>query len=248
MDERNCDPSPVFQSLMKRSFLALPAVALAAAALPGAASAQVIEVGQTSTPLVAPTCPATGSCKIVLTRVTALQTLSDGVANPTAIHHAGELVGMTVGLSRISSNAKTRRADIKFLNTTYGGTPRGWLTVLRPYGPRAKSGWQVAASSNVIYFQHYLGQVAQFALSKPVPVVPGEKVALTVPTWAPVLAINLNPKKFAYRQSRSSNCGAPPSTQQAQRKIGQIAHYKCNYAGTRAEYSATEITTPAKTS
>ncbi len=233
---------------MKRSFLALSAVALAAAVLPGAASAQVIEVGQTSTPLVAPTCPKTGSCKIVQTRVTALETLSDGLANPTAIHHAGELVAMTVGLSRISSNANTRRTDIKYLDTTYGGAPRGWLTVLRPYGPRAKYGWQVAASSNVIYFQHYLGQVAQFALSKPVPVVPGERVALTIPTWAPVLDINLNAKKFAYRQSRSANCPSPPSTQQAQRKIGQIAHYKCNYAGTRVEYSATEITTPAKTS
>ena len=234
---------------MKRSLLALSAVALAAAVLPGAASAQVIEVGQTSTPLVAPTCPTgPNPCRIVLTRVTALQTLSDGVANPTAIHRAGELVALTIGLSGISSNAKTRKTDINYLNNTYGGSPRGWLTVLRPYGPRAKFGWQVAAASNVIYFQHYLGQVAQFALSKPVPVVPGERVALTIPTWAPVLAIGLNPKKFAYRQSRSANCAKPPSGQQAQRKIGQIAHYVCNYAGTRAEYSATEITTPAKTS
>lgn len=236
---------------MKRTLLALSAVALAAAVLPGAASAQLIEVGQTSTPLVAPTCPKgvpAKKCKIVLTRVTALESLSDGVANPTTIHHAGELVAMTVGLSPISSNARTRKTDVSFLNATYGGTPRGWLTVLRPYGPRDKYGWQVAASSNVIYFQHHLGQVAQFALSRPVPVVRGERVALTIPTWAPVLAIDLNPKKFAYRQSRSFNCIAPPSSQQAQRRIGQIAHYRCNYAGTRAEYSATEVTTPAKTS
>lgn len=236
---------------MKRSFLALSAVALAAAVLPGAASAMVIEVGQTSTPLVAPSCPtgvSSSQCRIVLTRVTALETLSDGVANPTTIHHAGEIVALTVGLSSISPNVKTRNADIKYLNTTYGGSPRGWLTVLRPYGPRATFGWQVAASSQVIYFQHYLGQVAQFPLSRPVPVVPGERIALTIPTWAPVLAIDLNSRKFAYRQSRAANCASPPSSNQAQRRIGQIAHYKCNYAGTRAEYSVTEITTPATSS
>lgn len=236
---------------MKRTFLAFSAVAVAAAVFATTATAQVIEVGQTSTPLVAPTCPkgVSGSnCKIVLTRVTALETLSDGAAYPTTIHHAGELVAMTVGLSALSNKAKTRNADIKYLNSTFGGSPRGWLSVLRPYGPRSKYGWQVVASSPVIYFQHYLGQVAQFPLGRPVPVVPGERIALTVPTWAPVLAIDLKSNKFAYRQSRSTNCGVPPTSEQAQRRIGEIAHYKCNYAGTRAEYSATEIVSPKKTS
>ncbi len=236
---------------MKRSLLALASVTLAAGVLSGTASAQVIQVGNTSTPLVAPTCPkgvSSTNCKIVLTRVTALETLSDGVAYPTTIHHAGDLVGLTVGLSRLSTNAKTRNADIKYLNSTYGGSPRGWITVLRPYGRRSLYGWQVAASSPVIYFQHYLGQVAQFPLGRPVPVVPGERIALTIPTWAPVLSIDLKSSKFAYRQSRRTNCSVPPSSQEAQTKIGEIAHYKCNYAGTRAEYTVTEITSPKRTS
>ena len=236
---------------MKLSLLAFPAVALAGALFAATASAQVIEVGNTSTPLVAPTCPkgvSSSNCKIVLTRVTALETRSDGAGNVMEIKHAGDLAALNIGLSDLSSNSKTRKSDISYLNSTYGGSPRGWVTVLRAYGKRSQDGWQVVASSSVIYFQDYLGQVAQFPLSKEIPVVPGERIALTVPTWAPILSIDLNSKKFAYRQSRSRNCSVPPSSQQAQTKIGEVAHYKCNYTGTRAEYTVTEITTPKKTS
>jgi hypothetical protein len=236
---------------MKRSFLAFSAAALAAAVLPSAAAAQLIEVGKTATPLVAPTCPAgvaPANCTIVLTRVTALETLSDGVAYPTTIHHNGEIVAVTVGLSSLSRNKTTRNHDIAYLNRTYGGTPRVQVTALRPYGPRSKYGWQVAAESLPIYVRAYLGQVAQFPLNKAMPVVAGERIALTVPTWAPVLSFDLNARKFAYRQSRQTNCTHPPGALQAQLRIGQIAHYKCNYAGTRAEYTVTEVTYPSRTS
>jgi hypothetical protein len=236
---------------MKRSLLAFSGAALAGAVLAGTASAQVIEVGASSTPLVAPTCPkgvSSSNCKIVLTRVTALETLNDGSPYPTTIRHAGDIVALNVGLSALSSNAKTRKADIAYLNSTYGGTPRGQVTVLRPYGARKYYGWQVVANSAPIYFEHYLGQVAQFPLSKPVPVVAGERIALTVTTWAPVLAIDLKSNKFAYRQSRRTNCSVPPASEQAQTKIGGIAHYQCNYAGTRAEYTVTEVTSPKRSS
>jgi hypothetical protein len=236
---------------MKRSLLAIFAAALAAAALPALASAQVVEVGETSTPVVAPTCPAgvsASKCTIVLTRVTALETLNDGHAYPTTIHHAGDIVALTLGISDLSSNAKTRKSDISYLDKTYDGTPRAKVTVLRTSGPRSQYGWEVAATSAPIFLQHYLGGVTQFPLSKPIPVVAGERIALTVPTWAPVLSFDLTSNKFAYRQSRSTNCSHPPGSEQAQQKVGEIAHYKCNYAGTRAEYTVTEITTPTRTS
>ncbi len=236
---------------MKRSLLAFFVATIAGFALPSAASATIIEVGQTSTPVVAPTCPtgvSSSNCKIVLTRVTALETLSDGHAYPTTIKHAGEIVALTLGISAISSSSKTRKSDVSYLDKTYGGTPRAEVTVLRPYGPRSKYGWQVAANSNVIALQHYLGQVAQFPLTKPLAVVKGERIALTVPTWAPVLSFDLATSKFAYRQSRVTNCASPPGAPQAQLKIGEIAHYRCNYAGTRTEYTVTEITSPTPSS
>ena len=71
--------------------------------------------------------------------------------------------------------------------------------------------WQVVAvRAPLVDVQPYLGQVAQFPLTTSLPVVRGETIALTTPTWAPVLSIDLSTSHFAYRQSRSRNCNHPP--------------------------------------
>ena len=72
----------------------------------------------------------------------------------------------------------------------------------------------------MVHLQPYLGYVVQFPLATPIPVVPGEVVALTVPTWAPVLTYNLS-TKIAYRQSRTANCAHAGHYQNAQLTIGQ---------------------------
>jgi hypothetical protein len=234
---------------MKRiCLLSAASAAFFAAAVPAAASAQVIELGATSTPLVAPTCPpgiSQTNCKIVLTQVTALETIRDGVAYPTTVKKAGSIVAFTLGLSRLSPNRATARSDIHFLDQTYGGTTRAAITVLRPKGKNGKKlrQWTVVGESPVFHLQPYLGQVVQFTLPAPIAVKPGDTVGLTTPTWAPVLSIQLPSSKFAYRQGRSTNCPNPPTTNQA-KAVNQTAAYKCNYAGTRVEYTATEITSP----
>ena len=233
---------------MKRTFLALTAAIAAAGLMPGSAAAEEIEVGQTASPLVAPVCPSNVSqsnCTIVLTQVTALETIRDGVDYPTTIHQTGSIVSFTVGLSALSSNKKTADQDISFLNSSYGGTAAAELTVLRPVGKRAEFGWTVAAESPAVQLQRFLGRVVEFPLSQSLPVVPGETLALTVPTWAPVLSFDLTPQKFAYRQSRKANCTHPAGQIQAQLTIGASAQYKCDYPGTRVEYEAKEITSPA---
>ena len=81
----------------------------------------------------------------------------------------------------------------------------------------------------------------------------GELVALTVPTWAPVLSFDLSTTKFSYSQSRTlsrttggtSSCNTSAGANLAQITIGQLSNYSCNFPGTRVEYSALEITTPA---
>jgi hypothetical protein len=232
---------------MKRiCLLAVAVAALGVLFSPTAASAQVIELGATSTPLVAPSCPAgvtPANCKIVLTQVTALETIRDGVAYPTTVKKAGSIVAFTVGLSRLSTDAATARADIHFLDQTYGGTTRASITVLRPKGAKKLRNWTVVAQSPVFHLQPYLGQVVQLTLPAPLPVQKGDVIGLSTPTWAPVLSIQLPSSKFAYRQGRSQNCNNPPASNQAQ-GVNKTASYQCNYAGTRAEYSATEITAP----
>ena len=104
------------------------------AALPAAAYAAYAELGATKSPIIAPVCPpnlAAAQCTIILTQVTALETLRDGAAYPTTVKQAGRITAFTVGLSLLSSNKTTRQKFIHYLDTTYGGTTRVAITVLR---------------------------------------------------------------------------------------------------------------------
>jgi hypothetical protein len=225
-------------------------VGLLAVLVPASASADVIELGTTSTKLVAPTCPPgvqPKNCKIVLTQSTAIETLRDSIAYPTTVKKAGVIVAFTLGLSKLDNNRTAARKDINFLDTSFGGTTRAAVSVLSPKGPKSARTWTVTAVSPVFHLQPYLGQVAQFPLPTALPVKPGDVVGLSVPTWAPVLTFLLTPSKFAYRQSRSTNCPNPASSNQAQLTVGATTAYGCNYPGTRVEYTVTEVTNPVQT-
>jgi hypothetical protein len=204
-----------------------------------------VVLGATKTPVVPPVCP-TSSCQIVLTRATALETIRDSVAYPTKVRYAGTIVAFTVGLAKIPAVAgKTPHQVIAGLDATYGGVTMAGITVLKPAtGKNPTHFYTVVASSPMFHLQPYLGYDVEFPLATQIPVLPGEVIALTVPTWAPVLTYNLAPKQYAYRQSRTANCANAGAYQNAQLTIGQGHQYKCDYAGTRVEYNATEITTP----
>ncbi len=216
-------------------------------ALPAAASATIIELGATKTALVAPTCPpnvSPANCTIILTRATALETIRDGKDYPTTASKAGYVVAFSVGLSALSSNHTTRLNDIKFLDHQYGGTTQLAITVLAPVGAKRLHQWKVTAQSPIFHVQPYLGEVVQFPLTSALRIKHGYVVALSTPTWAPVLSIDQTKSKFAYRQSRKTNCANPPGSSQAQMTIGESARYTCDYPGTRVEYSATEVVSP----
>jgi hypothetical protein len=229
---------------MRRFFLAFIAMGAGLMLVPAIAAAQELELGTTASKLVAPSCPknvAPANCTIILTRTTALETLRDGVAYPSTVKTAGRIVAFTVGLSRLSSSTSTTKQDIHYLDSTYGGTTRVAVAVLKPVGAKNQRRWQVVAESPPVHVQPWLGKVVRFPLAKSLPVTPGETVALTTPTWAPVLSINLSSKQFAYRQSRTNGCTSPPASSAAQ-SVGQSTQYLCDYTGSRVEYSATEVT------
>jgi hypothetical protein len=256
---------------MKRVVTALAATLVAVVLVPAVASAQELQIGVTASPLISPTCPSglpANQCTIVLTQVTAYETKRDGIKDPTTIKKSGVLASFTVGLSGTSTiTAK----DITYLNKVHGGPAEVQLTVLQPTGTINNPSYRVAAESPVYLVRGLLGQIAEFPLVAPLPVVRGEVVALTVPTWAPVLSFDLDTSKFSYSQSRTkmkvssttgtgttttttttttkastvSSCNTPAAANLAQLTIGQLSNYTCNYPGTRVEYSALEITTPA---
>jgi hypothetical protein len=236
---------------MKRFPLAI-AAGLGALCLlvPGVASAQIMELGQTSSsPVTAPACPSgvsLSNCLIVLTRTTAVQTETNGVLNPTKVTKDGWVVAFTVGLSGLTSNAKTELSLLKGLDAQFGGPPQIVLSVLKP---GRKNTYTVVAQSATFHVLPYLGSVLQQPLSLPptfttmtaLPVKKGEVIGLTVLTWAPVLTYNLTANKYTYRQSRRANCVHAAGTQTAQTTLNSSQQYLCNYTGTRVQYSATEI-------
>jgi hypothetical protein len=237
--------------IMRR--LSLPIAGLIVSALacaPASASAQIVQIGQTSTPIVAPSCPkgvAPAQCFIILTRTTAVQTISDGIGFPTTVKQNGWLVSFTVGLSKLSSSSKTELSYLHTLDQAYGGTPQLALTVLKP---EPKDTYSVVAQSATFHVLPFLGQVLQEPFSLPpdftqftaLPVKAGDVIGLTIPTWAPVLSYNLSASKFAYRQSRKANCKNAAGTETAQQSVGATTQYLCRYTGTRVEYSVTEVT------
>jgi hypothetical protein len=236
---------------MKRILLAA-AAGLSALCLivPGVASAQIIELGQTSSaPVAAPSCPSgvsLNNCVIVLPRTTAVQTETNGVLNPTKVTKDGWIVAFTVGLSRLTSDAKTELGLLKGLDLHWGGPPQIVLSVLKP---EPKNKYTVVAQSATFHVLPFLGSVLQEPLSLPptftamtaIPVKKGEVVGLTVLTWAPILTYNLTASKYSYRQSRRANCTNPPATQTAQTTLNSSQQYLCTYTGTRVQYSATEV-------
>jgi hypothetical protein len=224
---------------------ALAPVALSATSTTPKTLGGTVVLGATSTPVAPPICPkgvAPANCKIIMTRATGLETIRDGTDYPTTVKQDGEVVAFQVGLAALSTNATEDRKDISFLDSTYGGTTQLQLTVLKLTDPKKRE-WTVEGQSERYHVQPYLGYTTQFVLKTPLPVTRGETVALTVPTWAPILTYNLPVKRFAYRQSRRANCANVGGQQNAVLTIGQAKDYKCDYPGTRVEYNATELIT-----
>jgi hypothetical protein len=240
----------VFEAKMNKRFpLLIAAAAAGLAVLPSLAAAQMVELGKTSTPISAPACPkgvSPSQCFIILTRTTAIQTISDGAHYPITVKKNGWLVAFTVGLSNLSSSAKTERSFLHTLNNAYGGAPELAISVLNA---KKNNTYTLAAESQMFKVTPFLGQVLQEPFSLPssftqftaLRVKKGQLIGLTVPTWAPVLSYNLSPSRFSYRQSRRANCKNAAAGQTAQTTIGATQQYRCNYTGTRVEYSVTEV-------
>lgn len=100
----------------------------------------------------------------------------------------------------------------------------------------------MVAESPPYSLRSVLGTVVTFRLAKRLPVAAGDAIALTVPTWAPVLSVDM--RGYAHRQSLSGGCqdvgqSLPPASQL---RAGDSSTFHCSYQRVRVEYSATEAT------
>jgi hypothetical protein len=128
--------------------------------------------------------------------------------------------------------------QIKFFEDNFGKASAG-LTVIRRT-PRLFG--RVIAQSPIYQLSSYFGQTVQFPLDRSIPVVKGNMIGLTVPTWAPALS-TLTSDGSSWRASRALNRCNDTSRPTAQTTVGALTQYRCLYRA-RLTYTATLITSP----
>jgi hypothetical protein len=219
---------------LSRRLITLPAalVVLAALAVAAPAQARIVEVG-TAHGDTAPSCPS--SPCLAVSRTTGYQTASGSTAGPYRVPAAGRIVAWTVDLGAPDAR------QVSFFNQAFGNSSAG-ITILRR-GKKKLQRFNVGQGP-VVSLAPYFGQEAQFPLATSLAVRKGDIVALSVPTWAPVLTQLLSDGS-AWLASRPKGGCDDTDTQTAHVKTGPT-RYRCRYTA-RLTYSATLVTTPTPT-
>ena len=186
-------------------------------------------------PTATESCPgsATVPCTVV-SRTTAIQEQVGNTKTPFKLKTAGRVVGWQITLSSPSP------AQIKYFDGKEGGSAEAALAIIH----QVKGlDYKLKYQSPVEHLQRYFGQTATFALPTSVAVIPGDVIALAVPTWAPALELKAGPKT-AWRASRGRGKCGDVTTQTTQTFAGGASEYWCIYRTALITYGAVEISTP----
>jgi len=221
---------------MKRTSIAVITSAALALALPAIAPATLTEVGVigATTPVTAPSCP--GSPCLAVSRTTGFQVKVATANNLLSAPRAGTIVAWTITLG------KPTATQIKFFNTNEGGPSEAGIAILAPQR-KPNLTYKLVAQGPLVKLEPYFGKTAQFPLETTIPVKKGYIVALTVPSWAPALALGFA-NNTSWRASRPKSGCTSTSAQTTQTSIGSAVQYYCLYQTARLTYSATLISTP----
>uniref|UniRef100_A0A6J5ZYB9 Unannotated protein n=1 Tax=freshwater metagenome TaxID=449393 RepID=A0A6J5ZYB9_9ZZZZ len=200
--------------------------------LPALAGAKTIEMGDIPS-TVKPTCPRVKKKCNAVTRTTVYPSSVGTNHSPMVVPRNGRLVAWTVKLGTPIST------DRKWFDKNAGGVSQAKITILQ----RVKGGGaRVVKQGESAKLQAYFGKTAQFALLKSIYVKKGQIIALTVPTWAPVLAYGFD-NTMAWRASRAKGqCGVSDYlTPHEQLAVKSFSTYYCSYKTSRLTYSVTLI-------
>ncbi|HEY7892293.1 MAG TPA: hypothetical protein VIC05_08820 [Solirubrobacteraceae bacterium] len=221
---------------MKRAFLALIVGIAALLLAPIGALGKLTEVGEIpeTTPPTVSSCPS-NPC-LVVSRTTGFQVKVGNVRSPLTVPRAGTVVAWTIKLG------KPNPTQIKFFNANEGGEATAGIAILRKQ-KKPNLSYLLVAQSPLVKLQPYFGMTTQFPLERTLQVKKGDIVALTVPSWAPALALGFA-SSTSWRASRPKAQCSKTSTQSTHTQIGSVLQYYCLYSTARLTYSATLISTP----
>jgi hypothetical protein len=219
------------RSVARRLALVAAATALAALAVPAAASgAKFIELGAMAEG-VRGSCP--DNCQ-ALTRTTGYQAK---VGPDRALYKApanGRIVAWSLALG------KPGPKQTAFFEERYGGTAQAAVVVLDVGKKLSRT---VVAKAPLQRLTDYFGQTVQFPLTQTLRIKKGQYVGLTIPTWAPTLQIGLA-SDTSWRSSRAPTGCLDTTTQFALVGARTNALFRCLYKTARLTYSATFIASP----
>jgi hypothetical protein len=223
-------------AVMRRIATAALAFLALALALPAAAPATLSEVGvlPPTQPATVPSCP-TNPC-LAVSRTTGFQVKVGATHNFFAVPRSGSIVAWTVSLGKPSAS------QIKFFNANEGGEAEAGIAILRQQR-KPNLTYKLVALSPPVKLQPYFGQTAQFPLETTLKAKKGDVIALSVPTWAPALALGFG-KETSWRASRPRAQCTSTSSLSTQTAVGSNVQYYCLYQTARLTYSATLVSTP----
>lgn len=219
--------------------LLISLLAMAALALPSVASARIVELGGTAD-AASLNCPGTAEdpCQAAV-RMTGYQgRASGGPKNPYYIRRDGHLVAFTLQL------AKPTPEEANFFNTNWGSPSTARISILRRGLTRkTRLDHRLINQSDRFQLNRYFGSKPTFVFDEPIPVKKGNWIALTVPTWAPLLAPQLARSNW-WRSSRPrGSCDSQEFgvRQFALEDLREVAKFGCTYHTARLLYTVTYI-------
>lgn len=189
-------------------------------------------LGQTATEP-DPSCPDL-PCQAIGS-VTGFQANNGQTSLPFTVPNDGTIKAWTLTLAQPTGSQRT------FFNGFFGTPPQARLAILRRVPGTNPPRYNLRRQGQVKVLTPYLGQTVKFSAN--LKAEKGDIVGITVPTWAPAFAQNLDAKNV-WRASREEGaCKNATDIRQGepQEKVGTRATYGCKYTTARLLYTATLV-------
>ncbi|MDP9188456.1 MAG: hypothetical protein M3O25_04330 [Actinomycetota bacterium] len=199
-----------------------------------------------------PACPA--NCQAVA-KTTGFQISIGDVKSPFVVPYTGKIVAWSIklGVPASSPAAGEAESQLSFFNSEFGPS-QARLSVLKPVMKKVKLGkpiYKLKAQAPVEPLEQFFGTTTTFTLQQPIKVKQNQILALTIPTWAPALAVGQGGQSIWQASRKRARCALSPKTAledtqagRPQEVLGADRAYGCVYKTARILYSATLVKSP----
>jgi hypothetical protein len=173
-------------------------------------------------------CQAIGS-------VTGFQVNNGQTQMPFVVPHDGTIKAWTLTLAQPTNSQRS------FFNGFFGTPPQARLAILHRVPGTNPPRYTLRRQGSVKVLSPYLGQTVKFSAN--LKVEKGDIVGLTVPTWAPAFAQDLEADNVWRASRETGTCKNATDIRQGepQEKVGTRMTYGCKYTTARLLYTATLV-------